>query len=106
MKGSRPNDPDELADRFVRLTDDLAYCPHILSQEQNGTYLNGLASRSHLAIYKNKKEKRNRFASFWTTELPLVLARHRRTYCFAFFSFLSFSWWAGCRPPRTMVSSA
>ncbi|HSC37586.1 MAG TPA: stage II sporulation protein M, partial [Chitinophagaceae bacterium] len=84
------NDPDELADRFVRLTDDLAYARTFYPKSRTVPYLNGLASRSHLAIYKNRKEKRNRFASFWTTELPLVLARHRKDLLYAFLFFFIF----------------
>ncbi len=84
------NDPDELADRFVQLTDDLAYARTFYPKSKTVQYLNGLASRSHLAIYKNKKEKRNRFISFWTTELPLVLSRHRRDLLYAFLFFTVF----------------
>jgi len=84
------NDPDELADRFVQLTDDLAYARTFYPKSKTVQYLNGLASRSHLAIYKNRKEKRNRFLSFWSTELPLVLARYRKDLLYAFLFFFIF----------------
>jgi len=84
------NDPDELADRFVRLTDDLAYARTFYPKSKTVQYLNGLASRSHLAIYKNRKERRSRFSSFWTTELPLVLARYRKDLLYAFLFFFVF----------------
>ena len=84
------NDPDELADRFVQLTDDLAYARTFYPKSRTVQYLNGLASRSHLAIYKNRREKRNRLFSFWTTELPLVLARHRKDLFYAFLFFFIF----------------
>src|SRR5882724_9448625 len=84
------NDPDELADRFVQLTDDLAYARTFYPNSKTVQYLNGLASRSHLTIYKNRKEKRNRFISFWKTELPLVLARYRRELLYAFLFFMVF----------------
>jgi len=84
------NDPDELADRFVQLTDDLAYARTFYPKSKTVQYLNGLASRSHLAIYKNRKEKRSRFRSFWTTELPLVLARYRKDLLYAFLFFFIF----------------
>lgn len=84
------NDPDELADRFVQLTDDLAYARTFYPKSKTVQYLNGLASRSHLAIYKNRKEKKSRFRSFWTTELPLVLARYRKDLLYAFLFFFVF----------------
>lgn len=84
------NDPDELADRFVRLTDDLAYARTFYPKSKTVQYLNGLASRSHLAIYKNRKEKRNRFISFWKIELPLVLSKYRKDLLYAFLFFLVF----------------
>src|SRR5882724_6224378 len=84
------NDPDELADRFVQLTDDLAYARTFYPKSKTAQYLNGLASHSHLAIYKNRKEKKNRFMAFWATELPLVLSRHRKNLLYAFLFFGAF----------------
>ncbi|MBS1566816.1 MAG: stage II sporulation protein M [Bacteroidetes bacterium] len=84
------NDPDELADRFVRITDDLAYARTFYPKSRTVKYLNALAARAHLAIYKNRKEKRSRFRTFWTTELPLVLVRHRREILYAFLFTLVF----------------
>jgi uncharacterized membrane protein SpoIIM required for sporulation len=84
------NDPDELADRFVQLTDDLAYAKTFYSKSKTVQYLNGLASKSHLAIYKNRKEKNNRFISFWKIELPLTLARYRKDLLYAFVFFFIF----------------
>ncbi len=77
-------DPDELADRFIRLTDDLAFASKTVA------YLNGLASTIHLAIYKNKKEKQNRIVTFWKYELPLVMARYQRQLLYAFLFFTCF----------------
>lgn len=81
------NDPDELADRFVQLTDDLAYARTFYPRSKTVDYLNGLTTRFHLAIYKNKKEKDSRFLNFWTIELPLVLAKHRWQLFYAFLIF-------------------
>src|SRR5688572_50323 len=84
------NDPDELADRFIQLTDDLAYARTFYSKSKTVQYLNGLASKFHLAIYKNRKEKDNRFKTFFVTELPLVLARYRKDLLYAFIFFTVF----------------
>jgi len=84
------SDPDELAERFVQLTDDLAYARTFYPKSKTVNYLNGLASHFHLAIYKNRKEKNNRFIDFWVTELPLTLARYQRQLLYAFLFFMVF----------------
>lgn len=81
-------DPDRLAELYIQLTDDLAYARTFYPKSQTVRYLNGLAARTHLAIYKNKKEKRNRFLTFWTHELPLV---YRRSHRSMFYSFVVFT---------------
>jgi uncharacterized membrane protein SpoIIM required for sporulation len=82
------SDPDELADRFIRLTDDLAFARTFYPGSKTVAYLNGLAGSIHLSIYKNRKEKQQRIFTFWTYELPMVVAKHHRQllYAFVFFS--------------------
>lgn len=83
------DDPDRLARLYIQLTDDLAYARTFYPASKVTKYLNGLAARTHLAIYKNKKEKRNRLFNFWTYELPLIYSRtHKQMlYSFLLFSF-------------------
>ena len=69
--------PDELAARFVALTDDLAYAQTFYPESPTTAYLNGLAGKLHQAIYKNRAENRGRFGNFWVRELPLVVSRHQ-----------------------------
>jgi uncharacterized membrane protein SpoIIM required for sporulation len=82
--------PDELADRFIQLTEDLAFARTFYPNSKTVAYLNGLASSIHLAIYKNKKEKQNRIIQFWKYELPLVMARHQKPLLYAFLFFSCF----------------
>ena len=49
-------DPDEIAERFIKITDDLAYAKTFYPQSKVTLYLNKLASGIYLGIYKNKKE--------------------------------------------------
>ena len=84
------NDPDALAERFVALTDDLAYARTFYPGSKTVKYLNGLAATLHLAIYQNKKEKKNRILQFWKYDLPLVMGRHRRQLLYAFLFFTVF----------------
>ena len=83
-------DPDELAERFIQLTDDLAYARTFYPKSKTVRYLNGLAGNIHLSIYKNKKEKQNRIIEFWKFELPLVMARNQRPLLYAFLFFSAF----------------
>lgn len=62
-------DPDELAQRFISLTDDLAYAKTFYPQSETTAYLNGLTAHLHQSIYKNKKKS------------PTVLARSGNLNC-------------------------
>src|ERR1700759_1778070 len=77
-------DPDELAERFIKITDDLAYAKTFYPKSKTTTYLNGLASKLHQSIYKNKTEKRNRFFAFWKYELPLLFRTYRKQLLYSF----------------------
>jgi uncharacterized membrane protein SpoIIM required for sporulation len=83
--------PDELAESFINITDDLAYAKTFYPQSNTTRYLNGIAASFHQSIYKNKKEKTNRFITFWKYELPLIFYKHRRTLLYSFLFFVVFS---------------
>lgn len=87
---SPTNDPDELAERFIKITDDLAYAKTFYPKSKTTTYLNGLASKLHQSIYKNKTEKRNRFFAFWKYELPLLFRTYRKQLLYSFLFFIVF----------------
>lgn len=80
---------DELAGNFIELTDDLSYARTFYPGSETSRYLNGIASRYHELIYRNKREARSRFATFWTEGLPLTLAATRRQLLYAFLVFLA-----------------
>lgn len=81
-------DPDELAKRFSYLVDDLAFAKTFYAGSNTSKYINGMAAKIYLDIYKNKKEDSHRFISFWTTELPLICYRYRKTLLFSFLFFV------------------
>lgn len=87
----KTEDPDELARQFITITDDLAYAKTFYPKSKTTAYLNGLASRFHQSIYKNKKEKTSRFFHFWSTELPLLFKKHRIPLLYSFLFFIAFS---------------
>ena len=83
--------PDELAARFVALTDDLAYAQTFYPTSPTTAYLNGLAGKLHQRLYANKRESSGRFARFWAVELPLVVARHHPTLALTALLFVVFT---------------
>lgn len=80
-------DPDETAKRFTELVDDLGYAKTFYPESRVTRYLNGLASRIYLDIYRNKRERGSRILRFWKTDLPLVAYKHRRELFWAFIFF-------------------
>jgi uncharacterized membrane protein SpoIIM required for sporulation len=83
-------DPDELAERFIAITDDLAYAKTFYPESKTTGYLNKLAAGFHQSIYKNKKEKTGRFVKYWKYELPLIFAQHQRQLLYSFIFFTTF----------------
>ena len=84
------SDPDELADRFIKITDDLAYAKTFYPKSKTTLYLNGLAAGLHQSIYKNRTEKGNRFIKFWKYELPLVFKAYQKQLFYSFIFFMVF----------------
>lgn len=82
------SDPDKLSDLFIQITDDLAFARTQYPDSRTYAYLNGLASKIHGKIYKNKSEDRKRFVSFWKHEVPRVM---RKSHLKLLYSFIIFS---------------
>jgi uncharacterized membrane protein SpoIIM required for sporulation len=83
--------PDEMAQQFTELVNDLGYAKTFYPHSKVTLYLNGLASRIYLGIYKNKKEESSRFGRFWKTDLPLTVRKHHRELLIAFIIFTGFA---------------
>jgi uncharacterized membrane protein SpoIIM required for sporulation len=85
------DNPDELAQQFTEVVNDLGYSKTFYPQSKVTEYLNGLASRAYLDIYINKKEESSRIVKFWKTELPLTVRKHHRQLLYSFLIFLAFA---------------
>lgn len=81
------SNPDEQAERFITLVDDLAYSRTFYPQSKVTRWINNIAASIYQKIYKNKKEQYYRLISFWTEELPLVFFRNRWALAIAFVFF-------------------
>jgi len=79
---------DELADSFIKLTDDLAFSQTYYPKSETTQYLNALTLKAHTLIYKNKKEKSDRIAKFWKYEFPELMFKHKKFLFYALLIFL------------------
>ena len=86
-----PDNPDIFAERFIELTDDLAYARTFYPESNTSRYLNGIASLFHQKIYRNKKEKSSRIIAFWKFELPYLLKYYQRPLLYSFLFFSTFT---------------
>lgn len=84
-------DPDEMAQQFTELVNDLGYSKTFYPHSKVTQYLNDLASRIYLSIYKNKREETSRIGRFFKTELPLTVRKHHREILYAFLLFIGFA---------------
>lgn len=81
------SNPDEMAQQFTELVNDLGYSKTFYPHSKVTQYLNGLASKIYLGIYKNKREETSRFVRFWKTELPLTVRKYHRELLYSFLIF-------------------
>ena len=80
--------PDEQADRFVHLIDDLSYAKTFYPQSKTTKFINGLAAKQFQHLYQHKKQNYSRLYTFWKYELPLLFGKYHRIYLFTFSFFL------------------
>ncbi len=81
-------DPDEQAERFITLLDDLAYSRTFYPQSKVTRWINSIAVGIYQSIYQNKKEQYSRLWTFWTTELPLLVRKYHKVFLFTFIFFI------------------
>lgn len=71
-------DPDKLSDLYVNITDDLSYSRTFYPNRSVRVYLNSLAQRTFMQLYKGRRGESGRFVTFWTDELPRILYEYRK----------------------------
>ncbi len=86
----KTNDPDETAERFITLVDDLSYAKTFYPKSKVTRWINGIAAGIYQNIYQNKKEKYNRIFTFWKYELPILFKKYHYILLFTFLVFLLF----------------
>ena len=82
------DDPDDLANLYVHLINDLAYAQTYYKKSKLVVYLNNLAVRVYQKIYRTKREDTNLLLHFFKVEVPLLLFQYRRYILYSFVFFL------------------
>lgn len=85
---SKSNDPEELSDLYMDITDDLSYAQTFYPKRTVRVYLNQLAQKVYTGVHKQKGESLKKFITVWQTSLPLEVYRSRKNLLFAFVAFL------------------
>jgi len=87
LSDSSSINPDKLADLYIELTDDLAFAQTNYPESKTTVYLNGITAEIYQAVYRNKKEKVNRFTNFWAYELPKEFFHAQKYLLYSFLIF-------------------
>lgn len=85
---SKSNDPEELSDLYMDITDDLSYAQTFYKRRTVRVYLNQLGQRVYTGVHKQKGESFKKFFTVWKTSLPLEIYRSRKNLLFAFALFM------------------
>ena len=89
LQGGAPPDPDELADAYVRLGDDVAYAKTFYPGSATAAYLNDLSAQAHARVYRNRREERGRLVRFWAEEIPQAVYEARGALVASLLIFVS-----------------
>ncbi|MBK7559616.1 MAG: stage II sporulation protein M [Chitinophagaceae bacterium] len=89
-QNSPTDNPDETAERFINLIDDLSYAKTFYPKSKVTRWVNGIAAGIYQSIYRNRKEKYSRVFRFWKFELPLLFKRYHPIFLFTTVAFILF----------------
>lgn len=88
---SKSNDPEELSDLYMDITDDLSYAQTFYKRRTVRVYLNQLGQKVYTGVHKQKGESFKKFFTVWKTSLPLEIYRSRKNLLFALIAFLIYA---------------
>jgi uncharacterized membrane protein SpoIIM required for sporulation len=87
--GKAKKNPDELANLYIQMMNDLAYAQTYYPKSKTVIYLNHLASQIYQKIYKTKRTEKNKILEFFKTEVPLLVYEYKRYLLYAFVLFFA-----------------
>lgn len=80
--------PAEISDLFSKITGDLSYARTHYPKRSIRVYLNHLAQRIFLRLYRQRGTKFKNFKKFWTDDLPLALYHAKKELNLSLIFFL------------------
>lgn len=87
--GKAKKNPDELANLYIQMMNDLSYAQTYYPKSKTVIYLNHLASQIYQKIYKTKRTEKNRIVEFFLTEIPLLVYEYKRYLLYSFILFIA-----------------
>lgn len=78
LKNKSEVNPDELAEDYLQLTNDLAYAQTFYPKSKTRAYLNELAIYAHQSIYRDQKNSRSQIVQFFIHDVPKTVYEFRR----------------------------
>lgn len=91
LKEEPGTSPDETAEEFIQLVEDLGYSKTFYPHSGITRYLNTEASKKYTGIYANQKESANKIAQFFKYTLPLIIIKHYKVLLISLGLFLLFT---------------
>ena len=89
--GKVKKNPDELAQLYIHLLNDLSYAQTYYPKSKTTIYLNHLTARIFQKIYKTKRTDKNQLVYFFKIDVPLLMYQYRRYVLYAFLFFFIFT---------------
>ncbi len=88
---SKVNEPEELSDLYMDITDDLSFAQTFYKRRTVRVYLNQLAQKVYTGVHKQKGQSLSNFVTIWKKSLPLEIYRSRKHLLFALIAFLIYT---------------
>ncbi len=86
--GESNANPAELSELYTQITEDLSYARTYYGKRSIRVYLNNLAQKVFLSLYKKRSGRLQSFGTFWTERIPLALYRARKDLNISLLFFL------------------
>ena len=82
------DNPEELNELFVQVTDDLSYARTFYPNRSVRVYLNGLGQKIFFSLYKNRKREKGRLKHFIFEGLPQLVYESRKEFRISLLVFM------------------
>lgn len=88
LTSNQTSEPEEIADLYADITDDLSYAQTFYNKRTVRVYLNQIAQGIHNLVHKQRKDSLKKLFTAWRVSIPLEMYRARKNMRFALFMFL------------------